>query len=287
MYHTPWLAGAFPQSHENLLFFAVRGTFRQFRYLFQARWLAAVGLVGFLFGLNKLWREKTPLYAVLVILPFLLACLGAVFYLYPYGASRHTAVLGIAIAAGIGIALASLTRNRTLPILLIAGPFILIWQTLAPGLYIDVAPERRHLHEMREGIDFLRNGVPSASLIVTDIGTDLMLGYYLACPDYGYYDSAEAYRLRQCGDLHIIVTPPWEFSGPEELRESLSQVRAKYHPDHPLWVAAGGFQLSVGNPFSASKPFGKTIAIFQDSESSTTQAFPLVLPDSGGVQSRK
>ena len=58
-------AGAFPQFHENFLIFALKGTYRQFISLLRIRWLARVGLIVFLFGLFKLWRDKSPLHSTI------------------------------------------------------------------------------------------------------------------------------------------------------------------------------------------------------------------------------
>jgi hypothetical protein len=262
MYHSSWLQGAFRQPQQSLFFFAVNGTFRQFKYLLQARWLAGIGLVIFLYGLHRIWRERSPLHTIPVILPFLVAFLAAVSYLYPYGATRHTAVLDIAIVAGMGIGVATLTRNRLLPILMAALPLIIIWHSLSNASYLDIAPERRHLGQMREATEFLRKGVPPGSVIVTDAGTSQMLGYYLGCPDYGYYDSDELYRMHQCGSVRFLVAPIYQFDGPADVRDACFEVRSKYLLDGPVWVAAGGFQVTVANSVSDSRPFGKAIAIF-------------------------
>lgn len=265
MYST-WLQEAFPQGNGNLLLFALKGTYRQFAYLFQIRWVAWVGAIAFPVGLYRLWRNESALPAVLLVLPFCLACLGAVFSLFPYGATRHTAILDIAIAAGLGSAVASVTRNRLLPILMVALPAIFMWNAQSTDSYLNIPRYRHHLSAMHQAIEFLGNNVPPGSAIVTDANTDLTLGYYLGCPDYGYYDSDEPYRMRQCAGLHFVVAPTFQFSGLADLRDRLSQVQAKYPLAQPIWVAAGGFSNNVANPVSDSRPFGKTIAIFKDSD---------------------
>ena len=202
------------------------------------------------------------------VLPFCVACLAAIFHLFPYGDTRHTAILGIAIAAGLGSAVASLTRNRILPILTVALPMIFIWNVLSPEPTFIIPRYRHHLSAMHEAIQFLGSGVPSGSVIVTDMGTDLTLGYYLGCPD-DESDSDEPYRMCQCAGLHFVVAPTFGFSGPAELRDTLSQARAKYHLEPSVWIAAGGFSIYVANPISESRPFGKTMAIFEDSDLQT------------------
>ena len=262
--YSNWLRGAFPQSHENPLAFALKGTYRQFILLFRIPWFARAGLVAFFFGLFKLWRDKSPLLAMLFVLPLCVACLAAISRQFPYGDTRHTAILTIFMAAGLGIALASVTRNRVIPILAVAVPAIFAWNILSPEPTFTVERYRHHLSAMHEAIDFL-GSVPAGSVIVTDIGTDVTLGYYLGCPD-DEFDSPEKYRMRQCAGLHFVTAPILGFSGPAELRDTLSQARAKYRLERSVWVAAGGFSINVENPVSESRPFGKTMAIFEDSD---------------------
>src|SRR5262249_16625062 len=72
-----WLRDAMPHPHQTLLLFALKGPRRQFSYLFQIPWLAWLAAIVFPFGLYKLWKEKSPLHALLLVLPFCLACFGA------------------------------------------------------------------------------------------------------------------------------------------------------------------------------------------------------------------
>jgi len=277
MYNT-WLLEAFPQPGGHLLAFVLTGTLGQFMYLIARPLPTLLCVLGFVVGLYILWRNKAPFHAILLVLPFGLACLGAILHLFPYGRTRHTAILDIAIAAGLGPAVASVARNRILPILMAAVPLILVWNLWASDLYEPVSRDTRQLSSMREAIQFLRSEVPSGSTLVTDLGTDFILGYYLGCPDYAYYDSGEPYSMRQCATLRIVVAPIYQFGGLEDLRETLSQVQSKYHLDEPVWVAAGGFQIHVANPVSDSRPFGKTIAVFRASDS---PAAPAETPQSG------
>jgi len=262
--YTTWLNGGFPRPHEYLLLFALHGTLRQFLYMFQLRPLAGAGAIFFPYGLYRLWRERSRLHVILIAFPFCVACLAALLHLFPYGCTRHTAILGIAIAAGTGSAVAGVTRGRIFPILAAALPVIFIWNILSTDAYLPIARYRRHLLAMHEATEFLGSSIPAGSLILTDAGTALTLGYYLGCPDYGYEDSDEPYRMWQCDELHFVVAPTFQFGEAVTLRDALFKVRIKYHSPRPLWVAAGGFGLVVRNPVSDSRPFGKTISILQD-----------------------
>jgi hypothetical protein len=272
--YTTWLQLGFPQPHEGILRFAVSGTLEQFRYMFQLRALSLAGAVFFLFGLYRLWTRKSPFHALLMVIPFCFAYLAAIFHLFPYGPSRHTAVLDISIAATVGTALAYFARHRILPIAVAALPCVLIWITLSASRatilesYTGIARSRHQLRDMQEAAAFLQQSVRPDALILTDGGTDLMLGYYLGCPDVGYFDSGEPYRIRQCRNLHLVIDPSFQFDGPSDVRAALSHVKSKYGPEQTIWIAAGGFgsRLSVANPVSDSRPFGQAIAIFRESD---------------------
>jgi hypothetical protein len=264
--YSTWLQQAFPESHENLLQFALKGTYHQFIFMLQIRLLAVVGAIAFPFGLYRLWRDKSPLHALLLVLPFCVACVGAIFYLFPYGDTRHTAFLGISIGAVLGTAIARVARNRMLPISIVALPMIFIWNSLAPDSSLTIPRYRHHLSAMHEAVQFLGTSVPPDSVIVTDVGTDLTLGYYLGCPDYLYDDASEPYRMRQCARFHFVIAPTFEFGGMADLSNTLAHVQAKYHLERPVWVAAGGFSNHVANPVSEGRPFGQTMAIFKDSD---------------------
>ena len=265
MYLT-WLRDAVPQPHQNILLFALKGTRRQFSYLFQVQWLAWLAAIVFPFGLYKLWKDKSPLHALLLVFPFCLACLGALFHQFPYGDTRHTAILGIAIAASLGIAAASFTGKRIFPILAASLPLIILWNAFATAPSLTIPRYRRHLSAMRGAVEFLNSSVPPGSLIITDIGTDLTLGYYLGCPDYEFESPDQPYRVHPCANWRFVVAPSFQFGGPSDVRKALEESHTRYHPERQLWVASGGFAVAVATPVSESRSFGKTLAIFNDTD---------------------
>ena len=227
--YTTWLQPGFPLPHQNILRFAVHGTMNQFRYMFQLRALVWAAAIAFVFGLYFLWRRKSPSYSILMVLPFCFACLGAIFHLFPYGPSRHTAILDIAIAATVGTAISQLAGNRLLPILAAALPCVLIWIFLCTHGHgfqdLDSIPRPRHQQrDMRAAAAFLQNAVPAGALILTDSGTNLMLGYYCGCPDVSYFDSKPTFHIRQCGNLQFAVDPSFQFGGQAGIRAALNQL---------------------------------------------------------------
>ena len=124
--HT-WLSPAFLQSGQHVLSFVRRGSLNQFRYLLGVGWLAPFAVAVFAFGLYRLLRNHKPLHAMLLLLPLCFACLGGICHIFPFGLTRHTSVLGIAIATGFGIGAAAIARNRMLPMVAAALVLIPAW----------------------------------------------------------------------------------------------------------------------------------------------------------------
>jgi Dolichyl-phosphate-mannose-protein mannosyltransferase len=284
MYST-WLLFGFPYPHENVLRFALSGTLKQFVFMFQVPALALAAAATFVFGLYWLWRHKSPFYVVLMVTPFCATCFGAILHLFPYGPSRHTSILGIAIAATVGTSIAQLARSRVLPILAASPPCILIWVFLATHSYgmtdpFVIPPPRHQLKDMRAAVAFLHKNVQGDALILTDTQTDLMLGYYLGCPDFGFFDSLTSfqtfgfsdsppsYQTDRCGNLRIVVDPTFRFDDLAEVQKGIAEINAKYGSGRMVWIAAGGFGdgISVANRVSDARPFGKVLAIYQESD---------------------
>jgi Dolichyl-phosphate-mannose-protein mannosyltransferase len=272
--YTTWLQIGFQQPRESAFRFAAIGTLGQFRYMFQLPALVYAAAVAFLLGLFWLWRRKSPDHAILMILPFCIACLGALFHLFPYGPTRHTAILDIAIAATVGTAVSHFAKIRILPIVIAAPPCILIWLFLSAHSYgfqdpLAIARPNHQVQDMREATAFLRTNVQADDLILTDSGTGLMLGYYCGCPDFSFFDSNQQYRINQCGNLHFVIDSTFQFDGQAGLRQALAHVHAEFGPGRKVWIAAGGFnagRAAVANSVSEARPFGKAIAIYQDSD---------------------
>ena len=284
MYST-WLQLGFPHPHENVLRFALSGTVKQFGFMFQVPALALPAAATFVFGLYWLWRHKSPSYVVLMVAPFCAACFGAILHLFPYGPSRHTSILGIAIAATVGTSIAQLARSRVLPILAASPPCILIWLFLVTHSYgmtdpFVIPPHRHQLKDMRAAVAFLHKNVQGDAVILTDTQTGLMLGYYLGCPDFGFFDSLPSfqtfgfsdsppsYQTDRCGNLRIVVDPTFRFADLAEVQKGIEEINARYGSGRTVWIAAGGFGdgIGVANRVSDARPFGKVLAIYQKSD---------------------
>lgn len=273
-----WLKWAFLRPGDNPAIFAITGFLRQFSYLMGTGYLAIPAAAVFLLGVFIFWRGPIPV--VLLILPFCLACLGGIFHLFPFGMSRHTAFLGILIAAGVAQGVVAMTGRKILPILAAAALLVPVWITRAAGDTTAMPDSRYQLQSMRDAVQFLRTAAPPGSVVVTDTGTDFMLAYYLGSTDYGTKDG-DPYRLRQAGGLRVISARTFQFRDDAELHASVAEIRRLYRLDGPVWVAVGGFVPNVTTPASEVRSFSETISIFRSpapAERSAGLGFGAALP---------
>jgi Dolichyl-phosphate-mannose-protein mannosyltransferase len=255
-----WLRQGYLQPGDNVVSFAITRSLSQFLFLFGAVPTAMAGALLFLWGFYRLLRLE-PATAALTVLPFIAACLGAVFHILPYTATRHTAFLSIFAAVGIGQALAILFRNRILPVLLAGLVLIPFWLRSPIQVPMTIPGPRHQLSQMREAVQFLRTRVPAGSTLVTDVGTAFTLNYYFQSSDYSI-EQTDPYRIWQLGNLQLVAFPVFNFNDDTQLREAISKVRADFHPAGEVWVAAAGFEIRITNP-AAAEPFQQAIAVFR------------------------
>src|ERR1700675_360385 len=112
-----WLRKSiFHPGDHNVAVFASAQTLRVFTYLFSHGLVGTLALLAFLAGMvsllgrKTLWNEKGPKpreLALLFSLPFVANCGAAIAGLYPYGGTRHNAVLVPFAVAGAAIGLAA------------------------------------------------------------------------------------------------------------------------------------------------------------------------------------
>ncbi|HKD17958.1 MAG TPA: glycosyltransferase family 39 protein [Thermoanaerobaculia bacterium] len=96
--------------------FLGRQTLALFAYLFSTPATAVAALVLFAAGIGLLAVRRNPA-ALLLVLPFVLAAVGGLVAVYPYGGSRHSIDLAPFLAAAMAFALSRLTGGRLWPAL--------------------------------------------------------------------------------------------------------------------------------------------------------------------------
>ena len=123
-----WLAESYYRSGaESPGRFFFRQTLSLFDYLFSSA-AGAIALGLFLAGAGYLASRRRPA-AILVTLPWILAAVGGLLDLYPYGGTRHSIDLTLFVAAGVSAAVAALTGQRRWVAVLVAA-------ALAPAAFL-------------------------------------------------------------------------------------------------------------------------------------------------------
>jgi hypothetical protein len=257
-----WLRTAFLQPGQRVVSFVAVGLLKQFAYLLGNRWLGVLAAAAYSIGLWLLWKREKRTQAAFLALPFGLACLGGVLHLYPFAATRHTAPLTIFAAAGIAIAVSAVGRDRSF----VAGALTVILMLVANLVpeqlsYLEIPAYRNRLSLIRESIEFLRRDVPGNAIVVTDRGTSLMLGYYLGSTGDLLY--SEPYQTNWLSSLRTVAADTFQFGSDNDLQFAIAETRRRYRWDGPVWVAAGGFVISVTNPAADKRPFEVALAVFE------------------------
>jgi hypothetical protein len=219
------------------------------------------------------------------VTPFLLACAGALLKLHPYGGSRHTVILSLFAASGVGIALDGIFRSRLCSNS--RGPsskWIAAFAALALGLFWIVAAEPDHGNiarsrdrrtSMIDAVHYLQSSIPPGSVVLADKETALYLRFY----GQGPYASGPRELLLQNFDSpaglpvgHFrVVWRYWDHGEVDDFLQALASVRSdfKMKPDAPVWVIDGGFYNGIDARLRQRFP-GVSLPAFRDFDGALT-----------------
>jgi len=262
---TGWLKDLYFQpGKDRLLLFPIRTTVAAFQFIFASPVAGLVGLAAFGAGLVVLFiksrRQGAGSRALVLILPFVFSCAGAVLGLFPYGGTRHTSFLAIFAVAGVSILVATLTQRRTWLSVTLAGVLALGMNGIArpPAQSIPRVSQRRSL--MLNAIALLRNNAPPGDTIFADYQTSVLLGYYLGgekAPPFGT-PHGQFWEFHYGGYL-VVATPTWDFNRKEfrSLCDSLAQTYS-FAPGRRLWLVDAGWGVPL---VDQREQFGGNIAV--------------------------
>jgi hypothetical protein len=251
-----WLrASIFQPGKGHLASFAWSNTLRLFRYFFSHGTVGVVGLSLFIFALVVLlWtyqnsepKSRNRDLATLLAAPFLMTLLLAIAGVYPYGGTRHDALLAIFGISGISIGLDRLplavpgvTTKLLKLVLLVSALLICNFFPSPSGPYIRLHNQRREL--MRQAIDSIKS-LPSGSVLFTDAQGSTVLDYYL-CGDAMPLPFSPEKRLRKmtCGQYYVLtsMTEQTVFNR-ATFPELLSQARQENAGEKTLFLFQSGW----------------------------------------------
>ncbi len=266
---TSWLRRGFPQAGETLSF-PFTSTPRQFDYL-----LVSAPLIGDLAfaifaiavwllwtGRTKMQRGKARALAVLLVLPFLLGMAGAYTHQFPYADTRHTIVIGVFGAIGIGIFLENLPQPLAVTLLggmLLAAPF---WWGRRD--YEDIAEDRNQKQQILQCLDYMRALIPPDALVFTERETLYILAYYTGHTQPLPEPESGRFTELLLGGQWRVAARDYSYATEDQYATALAAFRQQYRISEtaPVWVLDGGFKVPSGPP-DAEPPFTKAVRVFQ------------------------
>jgi hypothetical protein len=257
---TRWLRGGFPKPG-GLLLFPVANTVKQFKYLTGSTAAGGVAFLLFAVAIVLLWRSrKTRALAALLTFPFLLSMAGAYVRVFPYGATRHTVVLGVLGAICIATLLETVPRRMGMAMvggMLVAG---LLWQ-LQPSTETFLMSR----NEMRQCVDYMRTAIPPGTLVFTDQAIVHLLSYYArdtepqtpATPKHRFVENLVDGRWR-------LAIRDYQYDSQAQYEAALEAFRRQYGiaENEPVWVVDGGWVMVSGQP-DDRQPFSRVMRVFQ------------------------
>jgi len=159
-------------------------------------------------------------------LPFLITLAAALAGLYPYGGTRHDALLAGFAMAGVSIGVTwPRIWNKSLTPTAVAGA-LLICHLFPSPTPPYILPKNQKQKLMEDAASFIRRSAPPGSVLFTDYQGALTLSYYF-CPTriVPFEQPKQSFLKSDCGNYQVITFTRtlWSFEPgifPETLRET-------------------------------------------------------------------
>jgi hypothetical protein len=277
----------FEPGRDHPLLFVISRSFGVFQFVFGQ--LAVGDLAGLLFiaALVFLTRERgqqTDIpsaaprqLALFLVLAFAFACGASLAHYYPYGGTRHSAMLVIPAVAGVSIAVAQLARglwNRGIAVAaLIVVLCVVFGKQHQP--YVQRAEQSR-IH-MIAAIDWIRQNAKPSDVVFTDYESELILGHYLcrqrpitfeeSNPDFEVFPCdgvrvvSASYRTATLFDARSFISSWNRLVQTDSLKEGTS-----------VWIFQAGWNVDLAEDLRSHfaefrnirvESFGRNIKIFK------------------------
>jgi hypothetical protein len=294
-----WLqAGYFQAGQDSVLGFTLKSSVAVLGFLFTLPHVGAilagvflVAVIWLVVGRSRLKSELTDLraFALLLLLPFLLAAAAGLARLYPYTGTRHLLFLFPFAVGALAFLVGQAAGRQLTPVLLAAVVVVPLWQTRAGQIPQTMSAANQGRKLMQTAIRYLRQTISTRQPILTDYQTSVLLGYYLGrdrVTDYrqGAEAAAGGFLEYDYGGYRIISTRAWSV-GAREFDSLAGQFRRHYlsGTDEPLWVVDGGWGGTVaeelarlnGDRQQDLRYFGRNLVVFRSAGASGRASSPV------------
>ena len=294
----------FHQGHDHLLLFVFARTFGVLQYAFGQLAVGDVAGVLFVAGVALLLNSgnqgkhgridgrirderiedgriqdslgpSSRQLGVFLLLPFLINCIAAIFDLYPYGGTRHSAFLVPFAIAGVSYAIVKLAHERLAYALGATLLTIAVCQGLGRPHRPYMLREDQHRANMTHAIAAIRQQVQPDDMLFVDFQTSFLLRFYL-CPEVNDGEfSASGFRTFSCGGKRVIATSSdtnvlTADVFPRRWSEMLRAYDLK--PGQTVWIFQAGWDIGLASGLQEKVPefrdlnyesFGRNISLFK------------------------
>jgi hypothetical protein len=277
-----WLRRSiFHHGERNIVAFVSVQTLRVFTYLFSHGVVGTLALLAFLAGMVALllrkatWPEGGPSprqLAILIGLPFLANCGAAIAGLYPYGGTRHSAILAPFAIGGAAIGISIWVPGKAWAKSLVVIALLALCNFFpAPPPLIKAKNHSDIL--MHNAISYLRQTAPPGSVVFADYESGLVFGYY-GCGHtvVQIFPPIQRFAEMDCHSYNVVTARPeeWRFKA-DNLAAELSTAAAAHDlaPGTKVWLFDAGWINDLAPAISkariCSDPhfFGENILICQ------------------------
>ena len=170
----------------TLIVFIFKSFFDFFTYVTGEKYLGGIAMIFFLLGIATVFGKhisETPhqdrRYDIfLLILPFVVGCIGAITRIMPFGGSRHSIYLLPFAITGIALCVVRLFSLKRISFVIMVAVILLpMWLS---SLHIPNAESGMSDLHMQAALRQINEKVPADSILFVDDMTHYVLAYYLA-----------------------------------------------------------------------------------------------------------
>jgi 4-amino-4-deoxy-L-arabinose transferase-like glycosyltransferase len=249
----------------NPLLFIFARTGGVFQYEFGQAVIGDLAYLLFVIGIVMVFRNQalgrigSRQLGILLLLPFILNCAAALAQAYPYGGTRHSAVLLPFAVAGVSVSLAHFLRNRLAWGVITALLISLFCNVFSAHRAPYMSRTDQSSANMKAALIFINQQIPAEEPIFADYQSSLLLGHYLCGQKPVTINHVVAgFLTYECGGHRLIATD-WNtylFNGRSFYDQWQSMV-SKYHlsPGSKVWVTQMGWSTQLAQQIGSFPAF--------------------------------